>query len=121
MKVIPVTCLAHLSWYLCFYYYHWVDTPVGGLLVPEGIIRPYVSVSAPTLFIRYIHCRNLQLLNYWIIIKSKVVLPQAYVTLADLAILFRSFGVYAHKLFGFQILWNWAHLMKVIPETRRAH
>jgi hypothetical protein len=63
------------------------------------------------------HCRNLQLLNYWIIIKTKVVLPQAYVTLADLAILFRSFGVYAHKLFGFQILWNWAHLMKVIPET----
>jgi hypothetical protein len=27
----------------CFY--HWVNTSVGGLLVPEGIIRPVVSVS----------------------------------------------------------------------------
>jgi len=26
-------------------YYHWVDTSVGGLLVPEGIIHPVVSVS----------------------------------------------------------------------------
>jgi hypothetical protein len=24
-------------------------------------------------------------------------------------------------LFGFQIFWPWAYLMKVIPETRRAH
>jgi hypothetical protein len=28
-----------------FYYYHWVDTSVGGLLVPEGIICPVVSVT----------------------------------------------------------------------------
>ena len=27
----------------CFY--HWVITSVGGLLVPEGIMRPVVSVS----------------------------------------------------------------------------
>jgi hypothetical protein len=25
--------------------YHWVDTAAGGLLVPEGIIHPVVSVS----------------------------------------------------------------------------
>ena len=25
------------------------------------------------------------------------------------------------KLFGFQICWPWMYLMKVIPETRRAH
>jgi len=38
----------HSIWYLRFYYYHWVDTSAGGLLVPEGIIRPVVSVSALT-------------------------------------------------------------------------
>jgi hypothetical protein len=32
----------------CFYYYHWVDTSAGGLLVPEGIIQPVVSASALT-------------------------------------------------------------------------
>ena len=37
-----------------FYYYHWVDTSVGGLLVPEGIIHPVVSVLALTWFIRYL-------------------------------------------------------------------
>jgi len=48
-----------ISWliYLRFYYYHWVDTSVVGLLVPEGtsIIRPVVSASALTWFIRYIY------------------------------------------------------------------
>ena len=39
---------------LRFYYYHWVDTSAGGLLVPEGIIRTVVSASALTWFIRYI-------------------------------------------------------------------
>ena len=39
-----------------FYYYHWVDTSAGGLLVPKGIIRPVVSVvSALPWFIRYIY------------------------------------------------------------------
>ena len=33
----------HPSSSQCFY--HWVDTSVGGLLVPQGIIRPVVSVS----------------------------------------------------------------------------
>ena len=40
--------LAHtkVDIYLRFYYYHWVDTSTGRLLVPEGINRPVVSVSA---------------------------------------------------------------------------
>ena len=42
-----------LFWYLRFYYYHWVDTSAGGLLVPEAITRPVVSASALTWFIRY--------------------------------------------------------------------
>jgi hypothetical protein len=25
-------------------YYHWIDTSAGGLLVPDGVIRPAVSV-----------------------------------------------------------------------------
>jgi len=54
MQVIPETRRAHWNWYLRFYYYHWVDTSAGGLLVPEGIILPVVSVSSLTWFIRYL-------------------------------------------------------------------
>ena len=36
-------------------YYHCVDTSTGGLLFPDGIIRPVVSVSTRTWFIRYIY------------------------------------------------------------------
>jgi hypothetical protein len=52
--MIPETSCVHYNWYLHLYYYHWVDTSAGGLLVPEGIIRPVGSGSALTLFIRYI-------------------------------------------------------------------
>ena len=45
------------------YYYHWVDTSVGGLLVPEDMIRPVVNVSAMAWFIRYIYYWNVQLIN----------------------------------------------------------
>ena len=41
-KVIPETC-TKLD--ICFYYYNWVDTSAGGLLVPESVIFPVVSVS----------------------------------------------------------------------------
>ena len=37
-----------------FYYYQWVDTSAGGLLVLEGILRPVISASALTWFITYI-------------------------------------------------------------------
>ena len=37
-----------------FYYYHWVDTSAGGLLVPEDIIRPVVNASALACFITII-------------------------------------------------------------------
>jgi hypothetical protein len=58
---------------------------LGHLLVdsPDGIIRPVVSVSALTLFISYNYNRNLQFLNYVIMIKTMARLPQAYMTLAD--------------------------------------
>ena len=35
--------------------YDWVNTSAGGVLVPESIIRPVVSASALTWFIRYIY------------------------------------------------------------------
>ena len=37
-----------------FYYYHWVETSTGGLLLLEGIIRLVVSVSVLTWFITFI-------------------------------------------------------------------
>jgi hypothetical protein len=40
------------------HYYHWVETSAGGLLVPEGIIRPVVIDSALTWFSRYIYYRK---------------------------------------------------------------
>jgi hypothetical protein len=63
--------------------YDWVNTSAGGVFVPQGIIRPVISASALTWFIRYIYYWNLQFLNNVIINKTKALLPQAYVTLAD--------------------------------------
>jgi hypothetical protein len=64
-------------------YYHWIDTPAGGLLVHEGIILPVVSVSTLTLFIRYICYWNWNWkISDVIIINTKVIPPQADVTLA---------------------------------------
>jgi len=37
-----VSCALNL---ISVLYFHWVDTSPGGLLVPEGIIHPVVSVS----------------------------------------------------------------------------
>jgi len=45
--VIKTTCI-----FENVYCYHWVDTSVGGLLVPDIMFRPVVSVSARTWFIR---------------------------------------------------------------------
>jgi len=45
MKVIPETRRTLQIIYLRFYYYHWVVTSAGGLLDPNGIIRPVVSAS----------------------------------------------------------------------------
>ena len=47
------SCALNLN--ICFYYYHWFDASAGGLLVPEGIIRPVVGVSVLKWFIRYIY------------------------------------------------------------------
>jgi hypothetical protein len=48
------------------YMYHWLDTSVSGLLVPECIIRLVVSVSALT-------CTDLV---YWIYLLSKFTDPK---------------------------------------------
>ena len=72
----PETRSMHLIRYLRLYYYHWVDTSTGRLLVPDGIIRPVVSASTLTWCIRYIYyC--LHFLNKVIIIKTKIILLQA--------------------------------------------
>ena len=73
------------------YIYYWVNTSAGGVLVPESIIRPVVSASALTWFIRYIYYWNLQFLNNVSINKTKVLLLQSYVTLADYYLAFQSF------------------------------
>jgi hypothetical protein len=52
-------------------------------IVPEDIFRPVVSASALTWFIIYIYYWNLQFLNNVIINKTKVLLPQALVTVAN--------------------------------------
>jgi hypothetical protein len=54
----------------------------------------YVMIVCPwlgTWFIRYIYYWNLQFLNNVIINKTKVLLPQAYVNLADYYLAFQSF------------------------------
>ena len=65
-----------------FYYYHWVDTTAGGLLVPEGIIRPVVSASALTTISKIHFDTNLQLINFEILLNLRFQLPQAKLTLA---------------------------------------
>ena len=69
------------KFYICVFIttilYHWVDTSAGGLLVPEGIIRPVVGALALTWFIKYTHYWNLQFLNNVSINESNVLLPQA--------------------------------------------
>ena len=59
---------------------HWVDTSAGGLLVPEGIVHPVVSVSALTWLIKYMETSSL---IHVIINTTKVLLFQPYVTVAD--------------------------------------
>ena len=66
-----------------FYYFHWIDTSVGGLLVPDGSIRPVVSASALTLLTRYIIYKKTLFLKHEILIKTKILLPQEYVFLPD--------------------------------------
>ena len=71
LNLIFTFLLLSLGQYIC-----WV-------IVPDGFTRPVVSVSALTWFISYNYNRNLQFLNYVIMIRTMARLPQAYVTLAD--------------------------------------
>ena len=105
-----------------------VDTSAREILVSDGIIVPVVSASALTRFIIYIYVcinyLNLQFLNNVVIDKTKVLLPHVSVTLADSGYPVQALWFYSSqhpKLFGFPICRFWAYLMKVIPETRRAH
>jgi hypothetical protein len=67
--------------------------------------------------IKYIYYYNVQFLNNVTIIKTKVLIPRAYVTLADfcysvLVLLFPN----TVKLFGFPIFRYYTYLRKGIPE-----
>jgi hypothetical protein len=57
VKVVQETRRDHQMLYFCLYYYHWVDTSAGGLLVQDGIMLPVVSASALTWFIIHIYCQ----------------------------------------------------------------
>ena len=86
-------------WYfhLCLYYYRCNDTFAGGLLVPEGIIRP-VDSSPPSGigdFSRFWLSCCLDPLGLFC--------PQNF------------------KLFGFPVFRYWAYLVKVFSETRHAY
>ena len=59
---VPDECYSSkASYYLRFYYSHWVDTSAGGLLVSEGIARSIVNATALLWFITYFYYQNLQL------------------------------------------------------------
>jgi len=51
MNVIQETCRVHLIRYLRIYYYHWIQTSAGRLLVSEGFIRPIVTKLTIYVFI----------------------------------------------------------------------
>ena len=56
--------------------------------------------------------------------KTKVLLPPAYVTIADFGYPVQALWLYCSpkfNLFCFPIFRFWAYPMKVIPKTRRAH
>ena len=105
-----------------FMYHVDYDTSVGGLFVPDGIIRPEVSAEKSVLrhwlgWLDIFFYWNLQFLNNVIINKTKVLLLQSRVTLADFGFIVSKFFNY----FAFQIFRFWAFLIKGVPERRRAH
>jgi hypothetical protein len=67
--------------------------------------------------------RNLQFLIHANIIKAKVPLLQAYVTLSDFGILPRSFGFLSKEIYVILLshFWLWAYPMMVIQETCHLH
>ena len=116
LEVINIICVENLSATIWTWTVHFINqhsfsllslgcnNSAGGLLVIEFIIRPVVSVLALPSLIRYICYWNSQFLNNVIIIKTKVLLNKAYVTLATIsANLFRCFGLLAPKTFN--IIW----------------
>jgi hypothetical protein len=80
-------------WYLLLYTYHLVNTSAGWLLVLDSIMLSLVSILALTCFIRYI-CIAIHII---IIIKSKVLLLQTCVTVAN---------------FGYSLYAIWLYLLQ---------
>jgi len=116
----------NVSCALPFYCYHWVDTSAGRLLVPEGIIHPVVSTSAPTCFIS----SNLS---------SKFTIPKSCNYYANqgspssicelIRFWLSCLGPFVFclaskdflKVFGLQIYRFWTYMVNLITEMRRAH
>ena len=121
LNFISTLSLLSLDRYLCWWArpeYSWkiglwtlntnqsINQSADGLLVIEDIIRPLISASALTWFIRCIHYWNLQFLNNVIINKTKVLLHQAQVILVDVGYSVYTLWFYYSqniKLFGFPI------------------
>ena len=78
-----------------------MDTSVGGLLVPEGIILPVFNASTLIWFIRYIYYWNLQFLNNVIFIICFSSLTHRSWAKLIFAILFRPYGFIAPKTLNY--------------------
>jgi len=93
------------------FYYHWIHASAGGLLVPGCIIRPVVSASA-LCGLLWVNGQFLDSVLYW----NSAISDFGYPVYIVCLIWSQTF-----KLFGFPVLWLWAYMMKVIPETCRVH
>jgi uncharacterized membrane protein len=56
-----------------FYYYHCVYPSAGGLLIPEDIINPVISVLTLILFIKYIYRWSSNMYKYFMMHHSQYV------------------------------------------------
>ena len=79
---VRVSTITWLIRYICLYYYRLIEISAVGLLTKYDIYHLHSSpcIYNDTWFIIYIYS---QLTNNVIVIKTKVLLPQAYVPLDD--------------------------------------
>jgi hypothetical protein len=66
-------------------------------------------------------CQDLQFLMHVIIVKTKAILSQTYVTMVH--VVYPSVFLFPKnfELFSFEIVWLWAYLVKIILETCSTH
>ena len=97
-----------------------------GQSVAAGIIRPVFSALAPTHGLIHVFYKNVQFPSHVNIIKTKILLPQAHVTLVDFGspvkVLWcssfqRLFKLFVLKYFGFEHTW-WRSFQKHIVWTK---